>query len=59
MSRDTDLNMSKSLDIILYICAEGLEIRKEMNIGYCGLEETHTEIAEFYKEYARYYKLIK
>ena len=59
MGRNANLNMSKSLDTILYICAEGLEISKEMNIGYNCMGEASIEMTEFYKEYVRYYKLIK
>ena len=59
IGRDAHLNMSKSLDIILFICAEGLEINKERNLGYQCVGEDSVKMTEFYKEYVRYYKLIK
>lgn len=59
MSRNACLDLSKSLDVILFICAEGLMLTEEMKITYSFPEGGSEEIADYYREYARYYKMIK
>ena len=60
MIRNMYLDLAKPIDLILYICANGLEIINEMQITY-GMEDTDLlqEIECFYKEYTKFYKLIK
>lgn len=59
MSRNACLDLSKSLDVILFICAEGLILTGEMKLTYQITEDVPEKIVEYYRDYSRYYKMIK
>lgn len=59
LSRYGHLDLTESMDLILYICAEGLELTKEMKLTYdMSNKDLLKEVENFYREYVRYYKLI-
>lgn len=59
MSRDARLELSRSVDVVLFICANGLMLQKAMNLTYMMEDEALlSELMNFYNEYARYYKMM-